>query len=509
MKDLMKIFDKIDVICNRYGEKIFVGIVCFCCIYVLGVSYFNGVYISLDSASYLREAENLYHGYGYNDNGLAGGDGWFSLFPILYPFLICCIMKLTACNAYLSSKILACITMVALAVVVKRNTKNPVLFAPIFLNFGFIWCHLITLSESLFMLFVSLSVFVLNKVQMENEHVFRHGLELLFFCICAFLTRYFGLFLAFLLLFLGGADLLKWQKRKERELLKKGIILWGVDLLFGGLCAVYFYINNSMSGFSSGGERFVFVEKYSDLTLDLIRALLDEIYGLFGNVIHGLINVSGTSVIIDCITIVGLVFLFFKCFRAGVRFNKFSELTKTFLIAGVMYYVVFIVYRYTSTMNHFYYRFLVPGSILFLIACINQLSLSKLKYLHLIVCTICAVLVISNAILGLTYYRGPGYKEMVQRWNKDYQLIEPYSLLLFSYSSVEFEPSLIWLRPDVFLFRITDSISWADLVKEYPNRSIYLDKNCLKTMDSVNLNVDIKEKIKGAIESNGLLLLQK
>lgn len=169
MKETLHVYvDYIDSFCLRHSVKLFYSVVLFCCIYIIWAAYIHGVYISPDSASYLREAENLYHGYGFNYNGLSGGKAWFSLFPILYPFLICCVMKVTACDAYLSSKILACICLILLAAIIKKNIPKPFLFSLIFLNFGLMWCSLITLSEIPFILFVVATVFSLNKFQLAS-----------------------------------------------------------------------------------------------------------------------------------------------------------------------------------------------------------------------------------------------------------------------------------------------------------------------------------------------------
>ena len=399
---MIKYFELVEKICERHSSKLFYAVVSFCCIYVIWTSYFHGVYMSPDSASYLREAENLYHGYGFNYNGLAGENGWFSLFPILYPFMICCVMKITTCNAYLSSKILACITMIILAIAVRRNTKKPIFYAPIFLNFGFVWCHLITLSESLFMLFLSLAVFSLNEFQNKNKCSFQCSLKLLFFCICAFLTRYFGLFLAFVLFLFSMINFVKWEKIRDKLFLNKFLYLLLINFIFIVLCFSYFFLNNQMSGYASGGKRFVFTENYFDLTLDLVRALLDEIYGLFGNIIHGIIFFTGSSLIIDVVTVVCVFGFLINFYRSKICIN-ISRLSKVFFITGLVYYIVFIVYRYTSTMDHFQYRFFIPGTVLFLIAGINQLTASKMRYIHFVICFFCCLLMSSYAILGLTY----------------------------------------------------------------------------------------------------------
>lgn len=477
--------------CSRYSVKLFYIVVAFCCAYIIWTAYIHGVYISPDSASYLREAENLYHGYGFNYNGLAGGNEWFSLFPILYPILICIIMKITACNAYLSSKILACVCLVVLAIIIRKNTTKTFLYAPVFLNFGFIWCSLITLSEIPFILFVATTVFLLNRFQSEYDCLIKYAVGILVFCVCAFLTRYFGMFLVFLLSVYCVCNLIRWFHSKTTIHLVKAFYLFAINTVFISVCILYFFLNNRMSGYSSGGKRFVFTENYLDLTFDLLRALLDEVYGLFGNIVHGTLFFLGNHLFFDLITIILFIGIFIHVYlqRNCCKVNMFSSLSKTFFVAGLMYYVVFIVYRYTSTMDHFYYRFFIPGSVLFLIAGINQISLCKVRYVHLIVCTFCFLLIISYAVPGLTYYKGEGYKQTIEKWNQTYSSVKPHSIVLFSYSSMGFHPGLIWHRSDLLFVNEISASSLLDLKREYPQKTVYIDKNYLETIDKThNIN---------------------
>ena len=472
--------DYIDSFCWRHSVKLFYLVVLFCCVHVIWGSYVQGVYISPDPASYLREAENLYYGYGFNYNGLSGGWGWFSLFPILYPTLICCVMKITTCNAYLSSKILACICLILLAVIIKKNTPKPFLFSLIFLNFGFIWCSLATLSETPFILFVVAAVFSLNRFQLENNHVYKRAASILLFCVCAFLTRYFGLFLAFLLAIYSLSNLVNWMQKREKIHLVKTIVLFFVNAIFITLCVLYFCLNKYMSGYSSGGERFVFTENYHDLTLDLLRALLDEVYGMFGNIVHGVIFFTGSSTIIDLITVFCIVTIVVCIIWHRRRIKPIQGMSKNFFVAGLFYYLIFIAYRYTSTMDHFYYRFFIPGTFLFLIAGISQLSLCKKKYIHLIMMILCVFLVASYVVPGLTYYKGDGYEETVRKWDETYGSIRPHSIVLFSYSNMSFHPGIMWYRSDILFINEISMSSIPSLRNSYPNSTIYIDKKYLE-----------------------------
>ena len=210
---------------------------------------------------------------------------------------------------------------------------------------------------------------------------------------------------------------------------------------------------------------------------------------MFGNVIHGIIFFTGSSAIIDLITAFCITAIII-CIPWLRRYLKtFSNMSQIFFIAGLIYYLVFIVYRYTSTMDHFYYRFFIPGTVLFLVAGINQLSLHKIKYIHFAVAILCLFLIASYAVPGLTYYKGEGYKEIVRKWDKTYGSIRPNSIVLFSYSNMSFHPGIIWHRSDILFINEMRESSLPALRRTYPNSTIYIDKNYLEEIgESKNTN---------------------
>ena len=105
---------------GKYGNDLFLlllfGAIC---IHIYSRAYLKGVYITSDSAGYLREAVNLAEGHGFSYDGLAGYDTWFANWPILYPAMIAAVMRLGGSEAYLASKILTMV-MVGLLLLVIR-----------------------------------------------------------------------------------------------------------------------------------------------------------------------------------------------------------------------------------------------------------------------------------------------------------------------------------------------------------------------------------------------------
>lgn len=67
-------------------------------VFIIHKAYFIELYISPDSSNYLREAEALLRGNGFNLNYAAGGKIWFSAWPVGYPVLIAFSSLISGCN---------------------------------------------------------------------------------------------------------------------------------------------------------------------------------------------------------------------------------------------------------------------------------------------------------------------------------------------------------------------------------------------------------------------------
>ena len=95
---------------ERFGNDLFILLLfAFSCMGIYAEGYIKGVYITSDSAGYLREAVNIANGNGFYYDGLAGYDHWFANWPIIYPLLIAGVICGTGTNAYLASKIVSMI----------------------------------------------------------------------------------------------------------------------------------------------------------------------------------------------------------------------------------------------------------------------------------------------------------------------------------------------------------------------------------------------------------------
>lgn len=491
---------------NRFVNKknlLYFGVVFFVFFYTFFDSYCVNVFISPDTADYLREAENLYRGYGFNNNGLAGGEGWFSLFPILYPALICCFMYMTGTNAYLSSKILCCCCLMILCIILKKRLKTNYHFCALFfLNFGFIWCLLYSWSEIPFILFIAMSVFALSDF-MNGRYDWKQGFCVLITCCLAFSTRYYGLFLFFVV---GFWTLILFASKNKR-LRVGGRRLLIVDVLFAVYSSAYFYINGIMSGFATGGKRFVFTDSYWGLTKNLFESLFAEVWGFCGNLIHGMIFLKGELFLFFAIMTVALVAIISLKLRKKIDFAKMkpSLQTKVFFVAGLFYYVIFIVYRYMSSMDPFFYRLFIPGTFLLFVAVVDALrdvrvyKVTKISFFALI-----CLLIVSYGVFGFTYYKKDGFLEVAQQLKKKYEWMKPQSKVVYCYPDIEYPPSLVWLRSDIIF---TAALGEKSFLKSDGVSAVYVDKkitecNAFSVTDSY-----LYEQIRKSPEKSGFWVL--
>ena len=160
--------------------------------YIIHSAYFKSIYISPDSSGYMREAEALTEGYGFNMNGMAGGYRHFASWPIGYPVLIALSRLISGCNGYLASKILT-IVLVAfeLFILARRYKDKSWLYALVLTNYGLIIINRFTWSEVPFSAALLLYTLTLSEITCDENCSIKHYIILAVSMIWAFLSRYF------------------------------------------------------------------------------------------------------------------------------------------------------------------------------------------------------------------------------------------------------------------------------------------------------------------------------
>ena len=493
---------------NRFGNDLFLLLVfLFLGMHIFVNAYLKGVYISADSSGYLREAVNLVNGNGFAFDGLAGYRSWFANWPILYPAMIALVMIVTKANAYLASKILMVVIIGVILLVLRHVMKKDAwLYSLCLLNLGFMNLSYYTWSEIPFILFLLIFAITLGKI-IESKELRRKDFVLLGISgICCFLTRYFGIYIW---LVVGLYLLILWNRyRKNRKqeagqdnrlLCRKMIYLAGTAFIGGCISVGYMGLNKIMNGMASGVSRGLWWDDYEILTNDLIESLLTEITNAFCIQIPQMIDALPFSmkVWILVVLFVLIAFLIKKSVRPLSR-------ESVLLTLGVSYYLIFIVIRYRSSMDSFYFRFFEPASFLLCIAFIGLLlprikGKAGVRYFAGVASSFLLIIMISMIVSGDLNSENAYYNRLAVQWDQAYREIPAKSVVIFD--DIDFRSA--YYRADVIDGLITPQDTYADLQKTYYGSDyLCIRKEFVDTMlASGEYDTSVTEKLSEALQN--------
>ncbi|MCI9463781.1 MAG: hypothetical protein HFI48_07835 [Lachnospiraceae bacterium] len=442
---------------DRYGNDMFLLFLFGCiCISIYSRAYVKGVYISADSAGYLREAVNLRAGNGFSYDGLAGYQTWFANWPVLYPVFIAAVMAVTGAGAYLSSKIVAMVTAGLILLLLRKCFgKDAWIYGLCLTNIGYLNLSYYTWSEIPFILFLLCFTLILAYIIKEENPACGWYAALGAAGICCFLTRYYGIFV-----WIVTGFYLLWMLVSNR---KKMVRLGITAFVSGLLCMAYLFMNKMMNGMASGVSRTMWWDDYRVLTDDLIESLLTEFFNIFSLQIPELIEgfPYQTKLFVVIGILAGIALFIYKNCR---RFTRESVL----IVMAVSYDVIFIAIRYVSSMDSFYFRFFEPGTFLF---CIGLLGL-LLPYLRgkkgfhffagmtalLLGCSVWSIVANGGMNADNNYYLA-----LEKEWDEAYSQIPEKSVVIFS--DIDFRSS--YYRPDVVSGEIRPQDTFQDLQEKY------------------------------------------
>ena len=432
---------------EKYGNDMFLLIIfVYICLNVLAKAYFKGAYISADSAGYLREAVNIVNGNGFSYDGLAGYRTWFANWPIVYPAMIAFVMMVTKFNAYLASKIVAMLVVGIMLLILKIVFKKDAwIYGLCFLNIGFMNLTYYTWSEIPFMLFLMIFTLVFAEILKRENPKFQYYLLFGISGIGCFLTRYFGIYVWIVAGCYLAVLLWRYKKEKNQNLLRKIILISITSFISGCICIAYLFINKIMNGMPSGVSRSIWWDDYEILTNDLIESLLTEFTNVFSIQIPQVIEELpyNMKVWVIILLLIGIV-LFVK--------KKIKPLsTESVMISmGVFYYLIFIVIRYRSSMDSFYFRFFEPASFLICIGLAGLVipMIQKKEGTHYFAGAVTVLMI----IVGISMFQNgdfknanPYYQHLTSQWDREYSEIPQKSVIIFN--DIDFRSS--YYRPDV------------------------------------------------------------
>lgn len=488
---------------GRFGNELFLLLLfAAVCISIYYRAVVQGIYITSDSAGYLREAVNLANGNGFSYDGMAGYDSWFANWPVLYPALIAAVMLITGQGAYLASKILSMILVGIILLIIRLCFKKDAwVYALSLTNIGFLSLAYYTWSELPFMLFMLCFGIALTKILQEDTPSVKWYVLLGIAGLCCFLTRYYGIYVWFVAGFYLLLLLVRCRKEKNKQLLKNAAALTVTAFLSGCLSLLYMFVNKLMNGMASGVSRSMWWDDYESLTNDLIESLLTELFNAFSLQIPQMIEGFPYSMkaLLLIVVLTGFVWFIYKNCR---HFTKES----VFIAMAVIYYGMFICIRYFSSMDTFYFRFFEPATFLFSIGIIGLIlpyvrGKQGFHYFAGAVTMLILTAVISVFESGGIKSGAAYYETITRQWDSAYKEIPEKSVIIFN--DIDFRST--WYRPDVVDGTITPEDTYESIQAAYYG-SDYL---CIRTefaeimLDEGDYDESIRKMLQDGLQAAG------
>ena len=448
--------------------------------------YMDGVWISADSDGYLREAVNLVHGNGFSYEGLAGYDSYFASWPIIYPALIAAAMLVTGTNAYLASKFVAILVVAVIFITLWFEFKGRAwLYALAFTNVGFLTLCFYTWSEVPFIWFLLMFALELARIVSKAQPGIRPYVLLGVFGTAVFLTRYFGIYAWFVAGFYWLVLLVQYIKGKRAgrgsEVIRRKLTGLFISAAASGvLCFGYLVMNKIKNGYPTGVSRGTWWDDYKTLTIDLFNSLVVEVFNVFSLSVPAAVDGMHVAlkVVFVALVIAVLAVVIKKNLPDGIM-NRGAVL----VVMAVFYYVMFIIVRYRSSMDTFYFRFFAPATVLLVLGVIDLVvrDTETARKILMVLAAFVSVVVIANLADGIvkaanwknetTYY-----DITTAEWDEAYKEIPAKSAIIWN--DIDYRSS--WYRPDVYNGELEPSDSWQSVTDRYSGS----DYICMKKEDA-------------------------
>lgn len=324
--------------------------------YVLIISFSYDVGLSPDSTNYLREANALLLGYGFNNHAGAGYEGFFGIWPIGFPALIAVVAFITRLEVVYAAKVIIVGIYIATAYMfIRRFHKYAWVYLLFFCNPGYISCMRYISSENIFMFAVLWNAFcaydVWESKQNENKFCLKLGISSLF----AMLSRWVGAYTLAITGILAFLSFFGLSMEKNRG---KGLKLAGITVINAIVLFTYLLVIKSKTGYMTGMYRIPSQESGSWLCYMLLKAENMEINSAF----LGLIVVSTTFA---AVIFIGIgVFFVLKIKRQGFE----DKMSLSFAFSSVIYWGGYVYTRFQTDMEIFNHRVLLPASLPMIVA---------------------------------------------------------------------------------------------------------------------------------------------
>lgn len=500
--------DKADIIgfFARFGNEAFLLLLFITLSFkIYSDAYVKGVYLTADSDGYLREAVNLVAGRGFSYDGLAGYNSWFANWPIIYPSMIAGMMTITGANAYLASKYVAIFVIAIIEIIFYLVfRKKAWVYSLALTNIGFIRLAYHTWSEVPFILFMLIFGFALSRVVSEDEPKIWLYILLGLSGVATFLTRYFGIYVWFV------AGLYWFLMLTDKNKNIKKIISLAISAGISGIISLAYLVMNKLNnGNPTGVSRGTWWDDYHTLTDDLIDSIITEIFNIFSVEVPSLIEELSPNLKVWFILFIMLLVgtTIHKCMsKLGASHDicvRYMNTESVFIIMGLTYYATFIVIRYRSSMDTFYFRFFQPATFMLFVGVVGLIlgayECRNIRWLAGFVSVIVIATLVNVCNSTDWSHMSDYYNITTARWDEAYIGIPAKSVVIWN--DLDYRSS--WYRPDV----VSGDLYELDTMDSLKNRYYGSDYLCISEnyIDAIinegNYDESIIEAIDVALKS--------
>ena len=380
-----------------------------------------------------------------------------------------------------------------------------------------------TWSEIPFILFMLIFALSLGRVVSEEDPSVCMYVVLAISGTLCFLTRYFGIFLwvvagiYWLIMLVNevskskenhGALRVIGTLKNNSKLMKKLIGLALSAVISVSVYLFYLIMNKIKNGAPTGVSRSDWWDDYHTLTDDLINSIITEIFNALTLDVPA--NIAGLDVNLKVWVIIAVDILLVTVILNVLKKNRAENKTEwlfhpgmVLIVTAIVYYAMFIVIRYRSSMDTFYFRFFAPATLLLVLGLIC-IILEERRGIGTAACILAsvAVLALFTDCMGDIETSGGDsmYEICAAEWDVAYRDVPERSVVIWS--GLDYRST--WYRPDVVGGQLYEDDTMETLRERYYG-SEYM---CISTeyVDAIlaegNYAAEIKDKIREASAEN-------
>ncbi|CCH54023.1 hypothetical protein BN8_03162 [Fibrisoma limi BUZ 3] len=353
---------------NRAALLLLVGFVSLSTLLALLIRLNPGYLTSPDSGYYLQAAARLLAGQGYviAENGRLV---WNSTFPIGYSALIAAVAGLTGVSVLVASKLVNVLAIGGMGWLwtYRLGAGRAAWVLSVWWLGQFVRIASYTWSETVFL--VLLAEWVWQVHRLLQQPTVSRGLRVCAVATALFLMRYVGGYVIGVMILIALSNRLlpdkmqRWVGLSGKRTATTSLLLISLVTLAGLL--FYFVLNRQWSGSAFGGERFVPTEPAGTLAVLLIQSLLNEVL-LLRDFVPGQDNTLAWVGMVLQTGLVGVGLIQFR--RVRDESTALSELSRLFIVIGMVYLLVLFVLRTISPFAGPNLRLMAPGTFCLLTA---------------------------------------------------------------------------------------------------------------------------------------------